>query len=81
MKIRHIIIKKDEQKIEWSHEEAPCGLKIQNMQMKEDWQSPRGNQKPCWSTFGIYLTPFQLGSKACWPFLSLTILESRFSAS
>lgn len=51
MKIKHIIIKQDEQKIEWSHEEAPCGLQIQKMQMKENWQSPRGNQQPCWNTF------------------------------
>lgn len=51
MKIRHIIIKQDEQKIEWSHEEAPCGLQIQKMQMKEGWQRPRGNQQPGWNSF------------------------------
>lgn len=51
MKIRHIIIKQDEQKIEWSYEEAPCGLQIQKMQMKEDWQSPRENQQPGWNSF------------------------------
>jgi len=43
MKIRRIIIKQDEQEIGRSHEEAPCGPQIQKMQMKEDWQSPRGN--------------------------------------
>lgn len=51
MKIRHIIIKQDEQKIEWSYEEAPCGLQIQKMQMKEYWQSPWGNQQPGWDSF------------------------------
>lgn len=51
MKIRHIITKQDEQKIEWSHEEAPCGLQTQKMQMKEGWQRPRGNQQPGWNSF------------------------------
>lgn len=51
MKIRHIIIKQDEQKIKWSYEEAPCGLQIQKMQMKEYWQSSRENQQPGWNSF------------------------------
>lgn len=51
MKIRHTIIKQDEQKIEWSYEEAPCGLQTQRMQMKEDRQSPQGNRQPGWNSF------------------------------
>lgn len=32
MKIRHIIIKQDEQEVEWKCIEAPSGLQIQKMQ-------------------------------------------------